>query len=190
MMACDLRMNLADDLLLYTDKITMHHSLECRVPMLDTELIAFVESLPLSYRLRWRNGKRIHKDVASQVLTREIVKRKKKGFMSPTQTWFEKTQVLRSILLTPSSALARYLDTQSVAEVLDEHGRGYNRERQIFLLLCLHYWMEEFCRPPRKPEAYLTHRAISEHAPHSRAGIGAGTPPAPAPGPGRGCSRP
>ncbi len=145
---------------------------------------------PLSYRLRWRNGKRIHKDVASQVLTREIVKRKKKGFMSPTQTWFEKTQVLRSILLTPSSALARYVDTQGVAEVLDEHGRGYNRERQIFLLLCLHYWMEEFCRPPRKPEAYLTHRAISEHAPHSRAGIGAGTPPAPAPGPGRGCSRP
>src|SRR5690606_19413614 len=34
MMAIDIRMNLADDLLLYTDKITMNFSLECRVPML------------------------------------------------------------------------------------------------------------------------------------------------------------
>lgn len=189
MMACDLRMNLADDLLLYTDKITMHHSLECRVPMLDTELIAFVESLPLSYRLRWHHGKRIHKDVASQVLSRVIVRRKKKGFMSPTQTWFERTQALRSILLTPRSAFSRYLDAQSVEKVLNEHGRGYNRERQIFLLLCLYYWMEEFCRPPRKPEAYLTHRATSEHTSHSRVGIGAETTPAPLPGLGRGRSR-
>src|SRR5690606_2890882 len=39
MMAIDVRMNLADDLLLYTDKITMNFSLECRVPMLDLELL-------------------------------------------------------------------------------------------------------------------------------------------------------
>src|SRR5262249_33487202 len=51
MMSLDLRMNLADDLLLYTDKITMHHSLECRVPLLDMDLIRFFESLPLRYRV-------------------------------------------------------------------------------------------------------------------------------------------
>ena len=46
MMALDLRMNLSDDLLMYTDKVTMHHSLPCRVPLLDLELVRFLESLP------------------------------------------------------------------------------------------------------------------------------------------------
>src|SRR5690606_33557653 len=38
-MSLDTRLNLADDLLTYTDKITMHFSMECRVPMLDLELV-------------------------------------------------------------------------------------------------------------------------------------------------------
>ncbi|PIX35618.1 MAG: asparagine synthetase B, partial [Bacteroidetes bacterium CG_4_8_14_3_um_filter_31_14] len=50
MMAIDTRMNLSDDLLIYTDKITMNFSLECRVPLLDTELINFIESLPSEFR--------------------------------------------------------------------------------------------------------------------------------------------
>src|SRR5690606_22744027 len=43
MMAIGARMGLADNLLLYGDKISMAHSLEARVPMLDLELARFVE---------------------------------------------------------------------------------------------------------------------------------------------------
>ena len=50
MMSVDMRMDLADDLLLYTDKITMNFSLECRVPMLDLDLIYYLESLPTQYK--------------------------------------------------------------------------------------------------------------------------------------------
>ena len=42
MMRIDTRMNLADDLLLYGDKISMAFALETRVPMLDIELMKFV----------------------------------------------------------------------------------------------------------------------------------------------------
>ena len=55
MMSNDLRMNLCDDLLLYTDKISMNFSIEARVPMLDNDLVDFIESLPLKYKI---NGKR------------------------------------------------------------------------------------------------------------------------------------
>ncbi len=51
MMRLSTRMNLADDLLLYRDKISMAVSLEARAPMLDIELVNFVESLPLAYRI-------------------------------------------------------------------------------------------------------------------------------------------
>ena len=52
LMRCDTRMKLSDDLLLYGDKISMAVALEARVPMLDIELIEFVESLPMDYRVR------------------------------------------------------------------------------------------------------------------------------------------
>ena len=81
LMSLDLRMNLADDLLLYTDKITMHHSVECRVPFLDLDLVHFVESLPCSYRLGIFRGKVLHKRLAKRMLPSTVVHRKKNGFL-------------------------------------------------------------------------------------------------------------
>ena len=145
MMSLDLRLNLADDLLLYTDKITMHHSIECRVPLLDLDLVRFIESLPGRYRLGLGRGKVVHKEFARRVLPDSIINRKKKGFLSPTKTWFRRQQdPIRSLLLDRSSRFSSYFDRRGVNRVLDEHSNGFNRERQIFLLLGVYYWMAEF----------------------------------------------
>jgi len=144
MMALDLRLNLPDDLLLYTDKITMRHSLECRVPMLDRDLVEFVTSLPWNYRLRLGRNKIIHKKYAQNVLPDSIINREKKGFRSPTDRWFRKGDTLRNLLLSPSSRFSCYFDVKAVEKVIREHESGFNRERHIFLLLGIHYWMEEY----------------------------------------------
>jgi asparagine synthase (glutamine-hydrolysing) len=144
MMSLDLRMNLADDLLLYTDKITMHHSIECRVPLLDLDLVRFVESLPCRYRVRILRGKIIHKEFAKQILSSSIRCRKKNGFFSPTRKWFKAIRPLRDILLDPTSRFSSYFDLCEVEKILKEHAAGMNRERHIFLLLSLHYWMAEY----------------------------------------------
>lgn len=144
MMALDARMNLADDLLLYTDKITMHYSLECRVPLLDLPLVRYIESLPGSSRLCWKKGKRIHKCFAEKVLPSEIVHRPKKGFQSPTGEWFQKSSLLQEILLDDNSAFSRYFDLKEVKKNILLHQKGFNRERQIFLLLATKYWLEQF----------------------------------------------
>lgn len=144
MMSLDLRMGLADDLLLYTDKITMHSSIECRVPILDHELVRYVESLPTAYRVAWGRKKIIHGAFARRLLPSEIVERPRRGFFSPTGAWFRNTSVLRSLLLNRNSRFADYINLSAVERTLNEHVRGYNRERHIFLLLCLHYWLEEY----------------------------------------------
>ena len=144
MMSLDLRMNLADDLLLYTDKITMYHSLECRVPMLDLDFVKFVESLPVRYRVRIGRGKIIHKALASDVLTKRIARRRKRGFESPTRRWFRDPRVLRDILLDGSSRFAAYFDLRAVNRVIAAHQRGFNRERQLFLLLSIHSWLKRY----------------------------------------------
>jgi len=152
MMSLDARLNLADDLLLYTDKITMHHSLECRVPLLDLELVRFIESLPRSWRVGIGSGKRIHKWAAQRMLPASIVQRKKKGFLSPTKRWFQSGGAVREILLAKNSRFASTFDLREVETVLREHEAGANRERHIFLLLSLNYWMRDFLAP-RAPVA-------------------------------------
>ena len=161
MMSLDLRMNLADDLLLYTDKISMRHSVECRVPLLDLDLVTFAESLPAGYRLDCFRGKTLHKRFARRLLPASIVDRKKKGFLLPTESWFKETKVLRNILLNRSSRFATYFDLGEVDRVLHEHTAGRNRKRHIFLLLSLYYWMEEWlscdCRAPMINNIVATH---------------------------------
>ena len=143
MMAIDTRLNLADDLLNYTDKITMHFSLECRVPMLDVELVQFVESLPRSLKLNLRSGKIIHKQYAGKILGSEIVHRKKKAFQSPTRRWFRtEMDQIADILLSSHSHFSSVFDQKAVAAILKTHMEGFNREKQIFLLLSIYYWME------------------------------------------------
>ena len=143
MMGLDVRMNLADDLLLYTDKITMWHSLECRVPLLDLGLVRFIETLPANYRVRLRQGKIIHKALAEKTLPEKIVHRPKKGFISPTSKWFKKTAILRDLLLDKNAAFASFIDLHQVRKVIDKHVSGYNRERHIFLLLCIKFILEK-----------------------------------------------
>jgi asparagine synthase (glutamine-hydrolysing) len=143
MMALDTRLNLADDLLNYTDKITMHFGLECRVPMLDLELVDFIESLPVHEKLRIGKGKLIHKKFARQFLPGRIVNRKKQSFVSPTCTWFKnEADVVRDILLKPGTEFSKVFHLKSVANIIDLHLKNYNKEKQIFLLLSIYYWLD------------------------------------------------
>jgi len=148
MMSLDLRTNLADDLLLYTDKITMHHSLECRVPLLDADLIRYAEGLPCRYRRSLWRGKVLHKQFATRVLPDWVVHRKKNGFFTPTKRWFRQTSAIKEILLDSKSRFSTYFDRTAVMAVIDAHSKGMDRDRQIFLLLSLYYWMKEWlCAP-------------------------------------------
>lgn len=143
MMAIDTRMNLSDDLLTYTDKITMNFSLECRVPMLDVELVSFMEALPLDLKLNTRQGKIIHKEYAKSILPDRIINRPKKGFQSPTNKWFrEEMETLKEILLTKDSEFSKIFNQDYLSEILEQHSNGYNKEKQIFLLLSIYYWFE------------------------------------------------
>ena len=145
MMSNDLRMNLSDDLLLYTDKISMHFSIEARVPLLDNDLIDFVESLPYEYRIKGKEGKYIHKKFAERVLPKEIIYRKKKGFQSPTEKWFkgEKGKYYKTLLLGKNSVFAQFFNLKEVENYFDVHmNNDRNLEKQLFTLISIYYWME------------------------------------------------
>lgn len=144
MMAVDMHTDLADDLLLYTDKVSMNFSLECRVPMLDNDLVGFIRSLPTSYKVARGKTKIVHKAFAATMLPEKIINRPKLGFQSPTKVWFRKEAGMVRDMLT-GGKLNTILDKGYLNKVIDQHLAGYNRETQIFLLLSLNEWLERKC---------------------------------------------
>jgi asparagine synthase (glutamine-hydrolysing) len=146
MMAIDTRMGLADDLLLYGDKISMAHSLEARVPMLDIELVRFVESLPLEFRVSLRGGKIAHKLAATRHLARAIVNRPKKGFLVPFGTWASTLwkDRIADVLLNPSASHWAWLNRQAIQGLWQEHVSGKrDRGRQLFALTSFCLWSSQ-----------------------------------------------
>jgi asparagine synthase (glutamine-hydrolysing) len=146
MMAIDTRMGLADDLLLYGDKISMAHSLEARVPMLDIEVVRFVESLPIEYRVRLSSGKIAHKLAAARHLAPAIVNRPKKAFMSPFGAWAATVwkERIADVLLSPSASHWAWLNRQAVQGLWREHVNGKrDRSRQLFALTSFCLWSRQ-----------------------------------------------
>jgi asparagine synthase (glutamine-hydrolysing) len=85
----DLLYYLPDDLLVKTDRASMHYSLELRAPLLDHRLVEFSMSLP--YQAKFHNGtaKYLLKKILSRHLPPEWVYRKKQGFSVPLAGWMK-----------------------------------------------------------------------------------------------------
>ena len=100
MFAVDMATQLPDDLLMLTDKMSMATSLECRVPLLDHELVELAARMPSEQKIRGRELKYVMKQALGSLLPREILYRKKRGFGAPMGAWLknELSSVLRSVL--------------------------------------------------------------------------------------------
>src|SRR3546814_10562534 len=114
-MQVDLLTQMPNDLLMLTDKMTMASSLECRVPLLNHELVELAARVPAALRIDGRNLKGLLKRALAEVLPREILERRKRGFGAPIGAWLKRD-------LQPM--LYRLLSKQAV-----EIGRATCRER-------------------------------------------------------------
>jgi len=147
MMRIDSRMNLADDLLLYSDKVAMQYALEVRVPMLDPNVVELVESFPLHYKANLRRTKIVHREMAKDFLPRAIIERPKKGFQVPFGLWCKTTwrEYMEANLLNPNLKINSTLDSEGISAIWQQHLSGsFDYSRQLFALLTLSLWMENY----------------------------------------------
>ncbi|HUP90200.1 MAG TPA: asparagine synthase (glutamine-hydrolyzing) [Longimicrobiales bacterium] len=88
----ELRTYTANQLLRDADAMSMAHSLELRVPFLDTRLVDSLLSLPSEERIG-AGGKSVLREVMRTQLPDEVVNRRaKRGFTFPMQEWLAKPQ--------------------------------------------------------------------------------------------------
>ncbi|RJG49459.1 XrtA/PEP-CTERM system amidotransferase [Motilimonas pumila] len=84
----DLKTYLPGDILTKVDKVSMAHSLEVRVPLLDHHFVEWACQVKPEQRLQGSNGKAIFKRALEPYLPNDVLYRKKMGFAVPLAKWF------------------------------------------------------------------------------------------------------
>jgi len=139
----DLGTYLVDDLLVKTDRASMAHSLEVRVPFLDSQLAAFAQSLPRRARIRGLRKKWLLRAAVRPLLPRSVVDGRKHGFSAPIAAWLrvEMRAFLRDVLAPETLRRQGYLDPAPVQRLIDGHLSGAeDHSRQLWGLLALTLW--------------------------------------------------
>ena len=123
MMAVDLATQLPDDLLMLTDKMSMRHSLECRVPLLDEKLVDLAGRLPADLRVRQGENRYILKKALAGILPEATLGRAKRGFGAPFGAWFanELRGVVQELIGRDSARRRGLMDPASVQRLIDDH---------------------------------------------------------------------
>ncbi len=80
---------LSEQILNYVDVLAMAHSIEPRVPFLDHRLVEWIFSLPHEFKNRHGETKYLLKRMAESYLPKDLIYRKKEGFIEPNIHWMK-----------------------------------------------------------------------------------------------------
>jgi asparagine synthase (glutamine-hydrolysing) len=158
----DLGIYLVDDLLVKTDRASMAHSLEARVPYLDTVVTNLALALPTRHKIRGLSKKVLLRKAAAPLLPREIVRGKKRGFSIPAATWLrgELEPFARQTLSRETLHRQGFFHPDVVTRLVDDHVAGReDRSRQLWGLLAFTLWherhVEQAPQMPSRPEVLV-----------------------------------
>jgi asparagine synthase (glutamine-hydrolysing) len=148
----DIRTYLPGDILTKVDRMSMAHSIEARVPLLDHTLVEFVAALPAAFTLRRGEGKYLFKRVLDGRVPAPILTRPKQGFGVPLAYWFRDglAEFIADHLLGPDALATEYVRRDAVERLFDlfrRTGRAGYLE-QLWTLLVLELWRRELAGAP------------------------------------------
>ena len=147
----DLGIYLVDDLLVKTDRASMAHSLEARVPFLDPVVAELALALETRQKVRGFSKKRLLRRAVAPLLPREIIRGRKQGFSIPVAAWLrgDLGHFARDVLSPETIERQGCLRPEAVTKVLDEHVSGKeDLSRQIWGLLAFTLWFDRYAREP------------------------------------------
>ena len=141
----DLGVYLVDDLLVKTDRASMAHSLEARVPFLDPVVTNLALALPTRHKVRGLSKKVLLRKAVAPLLPHEVVHGRKRGFSIPAAAWLrgELEPFARETLSADTLRRQGFFRPETVTRLVDEHVAGVeDRSRQLWGLLAFTLWYE------------------------------------------------
>ena len=158
-------------LLVVEDKMSMAHSLETRVPLLDNDLVDLACQTPVRHKIanlhKWKAfdanirrtgkvglertdvGKDILRKTMGRIIPKSITQAKKQGFSGPDESWFRGSseKYVRDLLLDNGARINEYLNPKYVRQVIETHNSGVENKRLlIWSLLSFEWWLKQFVK--------------------------------------------
>jgi asparagine synthase (glutamine-hydrolysing) len=165
MMRFDADTYLPEDVLTKVDRMSMAHSIESRVPLLDNEVVGFASALPAALKIKDGRRKHILKEVAARLLPSEILNRRKQGFAVPLAAWFRGNlrDLFADTLLSTASVTRDYFQQAFVRRLMDEHLSGRrDHSLRLWLLVVFERWHQQYvARRPGTARPFSTRGVVA-----------------------------
>jgi asparagine synthase (glutamine-hydrolysing) len=143
----DLGIYLVDDLLVKTDRLSMAHSLELRVPFLDQRVAELALALSTPHKVRGFAKKRLLRRALAPLLPKEVVSGRKQGFSIPLAAWLRGPlqPFARDLLSAATLERQGCFDPATVTSLLDRHTSGReDLSRQLWGLIAFTLWFDRY----------------------------------------------
>ena len=149
----DLWFWIVGDILLKTDKMSMAHSLESRVPFLDREVFRLAATVPTSQKVSGSQTKIALREAAERAIPSDWARKEKLGFPVPLAGWLrEERNRARVEEAFRSDEAARFFDVAELVGLLDAHSAGADNARRIWIVYSFLIWYRVYFVRRGKPE--------------------------------------
>lgn len=138
---------LVDDLLMKADLASMAHSLEVRVPYLDTVVADFAYPLAPRLKIRRLRKKWLLRQAAARLVPSEILSAPKQGFSIPAARWLREDlrEYAADTLSDATLQTQGFFDPKVVRELYREHlERREDHSRRLWGVLAFTLWAQRF----------------------------------------------
>ncbi len=133
--------------LMKTDRMTMAHSIEARVPLLDHEIVEFGFRMPSKYKIKKGKTKYILREAMTKHIPRNYLYKKKQTFHVPIDNWIQNDlkDYVQQVLSKENINKQGYFNYKYIEKI----HRNYKKSqlfyaRQLWNLLNFQLWHEQF----------------------------------------------
>jgi len=147
MLFMDMNLYMVDQLLVLSDRMSMAHSLELRVPYLDHLLVEGFARVSPSMKLRGPVKKYLLKKVAERYFPKRFIYRKKMGFSSPVVLWLRSDLrgYMHALLNRRSVRKTGILDPDTVERYMNEHVQArHNHDMKLWSIMMFMLWYNRY----------------------------------------------
>jgi asparagine synthase (glutamine-hydrolysing) len=143
----DLYLYLPDDLLTLTDRVSMAHSLEVRVPFLDHHLVELAARMPARLKVRGLQKKWLFRRAVAPWLPKGHLNRPKQGFSVPMAAWLRGTlrTLVSDLMASRELRESPWLNHAAIRKLVHEHLTGRaNHEVRLWALIAFCEWQRRY----------------------------------------------
>ena len=145
-MALDRQTWLRDDAFVRSDRLTMRHGLELRVPLTDDAVVAFAAGLPRPFHVDAFRAKKLWRSTFADRCLPEVASEPKRGWFPPHAKWLRAglSDWARDIV-EDAIKTHEWMDGSAIRTAFDDHltSRAYGLQ-EIWTIVSYHLWWKAY----------------------------------------------